>query len=250
MTFQPIAWSRSKTIAIQYSFRLADDNRHFDPARANSQRQAALAIAGRYASMLMTALTDDIEDESDAALAARCNRGEGSAWEVLVKRYQRLVYAIVRRIGLDEHMAADVFQTVFTRLLEHLPKLTQQDRLQAWIVTTAKREALLQRSRGLRNLSMTRDDSEAGDDSATAEWDVADNALLPEDALETLQSQNQVRQGLDRLDTRCRDLLTMLYGDADEAVAYDDIAARLDMPVGSIGPTRARCLGKLRKLLD
>lgn len=200
----------------------------------------------------MTAPDRDPESEtpaSDAELAARCNRGDGAAWEILVHRYQRLVYAIVRRIGLDEHMAADVFQTVFARLIEHLPKLTQQDRLQAWIVTTAKREALLQRSRGQRTVSMTRDD-DGDNDGTTAEWDVADDALLPEDALAALQSQNQVRQALDRLDTRCRDLLTMLYGDADEAVAYDQIAARLDMPVGSIGPTRARCLGKLRKLVD
>ena len=94
---------------------------------------------------------------------------------------------------------------------------------------------------------MTRE-TEEGDVDA-GEWDVADDALLPEDAIEALQSQNQVREGLDRLDKRCRDLLTLLYGDADEAVAYDDIAIRLDMPVGSIGPTRSRCLGKLRKLV-
>lgn len=195
----------------------------------------------------MTAPDIDSEHESDAALAARCNRGDGSAWEVLVKRYQRLVYAIVRRMGLDEHAAADVFQTVFTRLVEHLPRLTQQDRLQAWIVTTAKREALLQRSRGLRTVSMTRETQDG--DADAGEWDVADDALLPQDALEALQSQNQVREALDRLDKRCRDLLTLLYGDADEAVAYDDIAIRLDMPVGSIGPTRSRCLDKLRKLV-
>lgn len=196
----------------------------------------------------MTPADQHIEQESDAALAARCNRGDGSAWEVLVGRYQRLIYAIVRRMGLDEHMAADVFQTVFMRLIEHLPKLTQQDKLQAWIVTTAKREALLQRSRGLRNVSMSRNDDDG--EAVSAEWNVADDALLPEDALQALQAQNQVRRGLDRLDARCRDLLTMLYGDADETLAYDEIAARLDMPVGSIGPTRARCLGKLRKLVD
>ncbi len=195
----------------------------------------------------MTTHEHDVEPESDAALAARCNRGDGSAWEVLVGRYQRLVYAIVRRVGLDEHMAADVFQTVFVRLLEHLPRLNQQDRLQAWIVTTAKREALLHRSRGLRTVSMTRDDVAS---AADAEWDVADEALLPDEALEALQSQNQVRQGLDRLDARCRDLLTLLYSDADEPVAYEVIAVQLDMPVGSIGPTRARCLGKLRKLVE
>ena len=195
----------------------------------------------------MTTHEHGVEPESDAALAARCNRGDGSAWEVLVGRYQRLVYAIVRRVGLDEHMAADVFQTVFVRLLEHLPRLNQQDRLQAWIVTTAKREALLHRSRGLRTVSMTRDDVAS---AADAEWDVADEALLPDEALEALQSQNQVRQGLDRLDARCRDLLTLLYSDADEPVAYEVIAVQLDMPVGSIGPTRARCLGKLRKLVE
>ena len=91
----------------------------------------------------MTTLSSD---EDDAALVARCLRGEARAWAALVQRYQRLVYAIVRRIGLDEHAAADVFQTVFARLVQHLPRIADPHRLQAWIVTTAKREALLQRS--------------------------------------------------------------------------------------------------------
>ena len=136
----------------------------------------------------MTHPPDDIAVDSDATLVARCKNGDATAWEILVARYQRLVYAIVRRIGLDEHAAADVFQTVFMRLMEHLPRLTQLDRLQAWIVTTAKREALLQRKRGLRNVSMTR-----ADDSSEAEWDIADDAALPEDALSELQAQHQVK---------------------------------------------------------
>ena len=185
--------------------------------------------------------------ETDAALIARCKQGDAAAWEALVHRYQRLVYAIVRRIGLDEHAAADVFQTLFMRLMEHLPRLTQLDRLQAWIVTTAKREALLQRKRGLRNVSMTRADD---DDSGAAEWDIADDALLPEDALAEFQAQNQVKSALERLDARCRELLTLLYGADDDKIAYEDVAVQLAMPIGSIGPTRARCLGKLRKLVD
>ena len=195
----------------------------------------------------MTMTTPQIEPETDAALLTRCKQGDTAAWEALVHRYQRLVYAIVRRIGLDEHAAADVFQTVFVRLLEHLPRLTQLDRLQAWIVTTAKREALLQRKRGMRNVSMTRTDE---DDNRTAEWDIADDALLPEDALAELQAQNQVRHAMAQLDARCRDLLTLLYANEDDKIAYDEVAARLGMPVGSVGPTRARCLGKLRKLVD
>ncbi len=189
----------------------------------------------------------DTEIESDTALIVRCKNGDSTAWEALVNRYQRLVYAIVRRIGLDEHAAADVFQTVFVRLMEHLPRLTQLDRLQAWIVTTCKREALLQRKRGLRTVSMTRADDA---DIDAAEWDVADDTPLPEETLAELQAQNQVRNAMDRLDPRCRELLTLLYGDDDEKIAYDEVATRLDMPVGSIGPTRSRCLGKLRKLVE
>lgn len=189
----------------------------------------------------------NIEIASDAELIERCQRGDGSAWESLVQRYQRLVYAIVRRIGLDNHVAADVFQTVFMRLMENIPRLSNHDRLQAWIVTTAKREALLQRKRSLRTVSLTNsDDAENG----APEWDIADEALLPEDALEAAQTQNQVRNGLDQLDARCRDLLTMLYRYDDDKIAYEDVARRMDMPVGSIGPTRSRCLGKLRKLLE
>ena len=186
-------------------------------------------------------------DGDDAALVARCLAGDGAAWGVLVQRYQRLVYAIVRRIGLDEHGAADVFQTVFARLIVHLPRIADTSRLQAWVVTTAKREALLQRKRGQRTVSMTRAD-EAGDD-ASGEWDLADETPIAEEALEDLQQLNQLRNALDRLDERCRDLLLLLFRDDDDKLSYDDVARRVGTSVGSIGPTRSRCLDKLRKLV-
>jgi RNA polymerase sigma factor (sigma-70 family) len=186
-------------------------------------------------------------DEDDAALVSRCRRGEAAAWEALVHRYQRLVYAIVRRTGLDDHAAADVFQTVFARLVAHLPRIADPQRLQAWIVTTAKREVLLALRRGQRTVSMTRDD-DAGDE--TAEFDVADDAPLPEDALAELQQQALVRNALDRMDARCRELLLMLFRDDDEKLPYEEVAQQLGLSVGSIGPTRARCLGKLRGLVD
>jgi RNA polymerase sigma factor (sigma-70 family) len=192
--------------------------------------------------MLPTASTDD-----DATLVARCRQGDGSAWQALVQRYQRLVYAIVRRMGDDEHAAADVFQTVFSRLLQHLPKLTEPDRLQAWIVTTAKREALLQRRRAQRTVSMHR---QGEDGQAAADWEPADDAHGPEQQIDDLQQLHAVRLALDKLDPRCRDLLNLLFTDADLRVPYEEVARRLGVPVGSIGPTRARCLGKLRGLLD
>jgi RNA polymerase sigma factor (sigma-70 family) len=187
------------------------------------------------------------EPMDDAALVARCVAGDSKAWTVLVKRYQRLVYAIVRRTGLDDHAAADVFQTVFSRLVQHLPRIAEPARLQAWIVTTAKREALLQRKLGQRSVSMTSSTEEAQDG---AEWDMADETPIAEQVLDDLQQVNRMRNALEQLDDRSRDLLLMLFRDEDDAVSYEEIARRLGMSVGSIGPTRARCLEKLRRLLS
>lgn len=189
----------------------------------------------------------DLAAADDATLVALCRRGEGKAWEVLVRRYQRLVFAIVRRAGLDEHTAADVFQTVFARLVAHLPRIADPQRLQAWVVTTSKREALLALRRGQRTVSMTRADDADGE---TAEWDVADDAPLPEDALADLQQQDLVRRALDRLDERCRALLLMLFRDDGDKLPYEEVARQLGMAVGSIGATRARCLAKLRRLAE
>lgn len=184
--------------------------------------------------------------EPDAALVARCRRGDGRAWELLVRRYQRLVYTVVRRIGLDDHAAADVFQNVFSRLVSHLDRIADPSRLQAWIVTTAKRDALLQRQRGQRTVSMSRDE----DDGSTPEWEIADDAALPEAALAELQQAEQLRRALERLDERCRGLLALLFGEAELEGGYEEVARRLGTPVGSIGPTRARCLGKLRRVVE
>ena len=188
------------------------------------------------------ASTDD-----DSTLVARCRRGEGAAWNTLVRKYQRLVYAVVMRVGFDEHGAADVFQTVFARLLEHLPRLQQPERLQAWIVTTAKREALRARHVGLRTVSLTRDDDAEG---AGLEDTLADDAPVAEEALSDLQQLHRLRLGLERLDERCRELLTLLFADDEDRPGYDEVARRLGMSVGSIGPTRSRCLGKLRQMVE
>lgn len=200
------------------------------------------AAVARLAPSAPPSHTDD-----DADLVARCRQGESAAWGALVKKYQRLVYAVVIRAGFDEHGAADVFQTVFSRLVEHLPKLQQPDRLQAWIVTTAKREALRARHVGQRTVSMTRDEDSEG---SGLEDTLADDAPLAEEALSDLQQLHRLRLGLDKLDERCRDLLTLLFADDEDRPGYDEVARRLAMPVGSIGPTRSRCLGKLRGLVE
>lgn len=189
----------------------------------------------------------DPDVDEDAALVQRCRQGEAAAWAALVRRHHRLVNAIALRAGLDEHAAADVLQTVFTRLLQHLSRLQRPERLRAWVVTTAKRETLQQLAIRRRTVSMTTDDAESESHPALQ---VADDAPLTEDLLSELQQLDLLRRGLDRLDERCRSLLLALHGDDDTRLSYEELARRLGMPLGSLGPTRGRCLGKLRRLVE
>jgi RNA polymerase sigma factor (sigma-70 family) len=133
-----------------------------------------------------------------------------------------------------------VFQSVFARLLEHLHKLEQPDRVHAWLVTTAKRETwrLLRQRSAAKEVST--DDEEAQELPA--------DLPLPHEALQRLEDQHLVRLALERLEDHCRRLLTSLFFH-DTPPSYGDIAIQLGMPTGSIGPTRARCLQKLRGLL-
>ena len=192
-------------------------------------------------------MTTAANPEEDAHLVARCLQGEAAAWTLLVQRYQRLVYAVVRRMGLDEHTAADVFQTVFARLIEHLPRLTQPERLQAWIVTTTKREGLRVREKARRTVSLTQEDDDPG---VPLQDSLADDAPIAEDALDDLQQLHLLRLGVEQLDERCRNLLTLVFRDEEEHLPYDEVARRLGLPTGSVGPTRARCLDKLRRLVE
>ncbi len=183
--------------------------------------------------------------QSDSSLIDACRQGDAAAWEALVLRYQRLIYSIPSRAGLDEQQSAEVFQSVFARLIEHLHKLEQPDRLQAWLVTTTKRETW-------RLLRQLRQHTAAGSEISTddeAAQEVPDHQPLPHEALQRLEDQHLVRLALEQLDARCRRLLALLYYH-ETALSYTDIATELGVPSGSIGPTRARCLQKLRAHLD
>lgn len=221
-----------------------------DPAprpRGLPPRRDAARVHAADAHRVAAPLAAEPLSVDDAGLVARCLAGDPSAWAALVRRYQRLVLAVARRAGLDDHAAADVFQTVFGRLVQHLPRIVEPARLRAWIVTTTKREALLQRRRGQRTVSMTRADGSADDGEP---WDAVDERPGAEQALEALQQLDRLRQAMDRLDPPSRDLLLLLFRDDEERLSYDEIARRLAIPVGSIGPTRSRCLAKLRRLVS
>jgi RNA polymerase sigma factor (sigma-70 family) len=182
---------------------------------------------------------------SDIDLILACQKGDAEAWSMLVQRYQRLVYAIPRRAGLSEDMTADVFQRVFLKLVEQIQRLEQPDRVSAWLVTTAKREtlAMLQReqTRNTHSVETT--------DPGTLLEQMRATSPLPDELLDQYEDQVLVRQALNELDERCQHLLKLLFYTEPER-SYAEIAALLNMPEGSIGPNRARCLQRLRKLLE
>jgi RNA polymerase sigma factor (sigma-70 family) len=182
---------------------------------------------------------------SDEQLLAGCRRGEDGAWEALVRRYQRLIYAVPRRAGLDEDAAAEVFQDVFTTLFESIESIEQPSRLHAWLVTTAKRKTW----RAIGRLKAARQFATGEDTAGEGEmYDVADEQALPDEALAQLEQQHLVRAALGELEDRCRTLIEMLFYRSEQP-SYSEIAAALGTSEGSIGPTRARCLKKLLSVL-
>ena len=182
---------------------------------------------------------------TDRELLKACREGDESSWEVLVDRYQRLIYAIPRRAGLNEDQASEVFQEVFATLLQKLDDITDPDRLHAWLVTTARRKTWRLRSKE-RLLRPPNTNDERRDEELTA---AVDEAPLPDENLVRLEEQHRIRTALMALDERCQKLLTLLYY-APEPPSYAEIAVAFGMPEGSIGPTRARCLKKMLQLLQ
>jgi RNA polymerase sigma factor (sigma-70 family) len=183
---------------------------------------------------------------SDEKLVSACRNGDEAAWEALVNRYQRLIYTIPRRAGLDEDQAAEVFQDVFATLVKKLDEIEQPERLQAWIVTTARRMTwrLI-----MREKSPLRAGGQREDDTENEAAQVPDDAPLPDEVLLQLEEQQRVRQAVASLDERCRKMIQMLFYQSVPA-SYEEIAAALGTTEGSIGPTRARCLQKLLRLME
>jgi RNA polymerase sigma factor (sigma-70 family) len=167
---------------------------------------------------------------SDAALLARCRTGDGAAWHELVERYERPVFSVARSGGLDVEDAADVTQTTFVALLDSITRLRSDERLASWLLTVARRTAWRVRRRREREVGAAPGPPAVADDR---DWEQI--AALHE--------------GLARLGTPCRDLLAALYFDPAEP-SYAEIAQRMGRAIGGIGPMRARCLERLRDLIE
>ena len=173
----------------------------------------------------------------DADLVTRCLEGDGAAWSLLVERHGPLVWAVASRMGLTRADAEDVFQATWTIALEELSRVRDRARFAAWLGRVARHQSLrVRRGYGIARRAHER----IAEDT--------DDVTLPDDELETLEQRALVGRALSRIGERCAALLRLLYY-ADPRPAYEDIAERLGMRIGSIGPTRARCLRKLESEL-
>lgn len=175
---------------------------------------------------------------STGELVAAADGGDGGAWDELVGRYSGLVWAVARAHRLDSADAADVCQTVWLRLVENLGRLRDPEHLGGWLRTTTRHECLRVLRRGAREFP---DDDAQRDVASPPEQS-------PEMQLLAGERDRLVWSAVSGLSERCRSLLRVLAC-APEA-SYAEISASLGLPVGSIGPTRARCLDHLRRRLE
>jgi RNA polymerase sigma factor (sigma-70 family) len=168
------------------------------------------------------------------ALVRAAADGDKAAWDALIERFARLIWAIARTHGLSVADADDVSQTTWLRLAEHLATLRDPDRVGLWLAVTARNESMRMLKRARRDIPF---DTLADTRRNAAPSDV-DVRLLTEERDQALW------RAFQRLPSSCRVLLLMLT--ADPAFSYEEVSASLAIPVGSIGPTRGRCLERLR----
>jgi RNA polymerase sigma factor (sigma-70 family) len=190
--------------------------------------------------------THDHEDAGDTSLPPtvsdlvdRAIKGDEGAWRQLVDRYSGLVWSVVRGFRLDHAAAADAAQTVWLRLVQGLEDVRDPNRLAGWLATTARRECLRALRTGGRELPTDEQMDEPG---------ALPPAGSPEEHLLSDERGRELWRAVSSLSQRCQLLLRTIAYEPDHS--YQDISAALSMPVGSIGPTRSRCLTQLRSILD
>ncbi len=159
----------------------------------------------------------------------------------MVETFSNLVYSVPARMKLNADDCADVFQATFLALNRGMDRIENAVALPKWLAVTASREAV----------RLKRVNARSGGDASFDDLDL-DSLVASEDqsvehAVEQALDVEAIRAGLARLPARCRDLLELMF--RDEEPTYQEISAKLDIPLGAIGPTRSRCLQKLRKIL-
>ena len=204
-------------------------------ASSHLRRKGEADVSGVVAAMP----EQDVGVLDVARVVRRAAEGDRWAWERLVEQYARLIWAMTRDFKLAQSDAADVFQVTWLRLLEHIGRLERPDRVGSWLAATARNECL-RAVAARKKLVPVHDDAALHD--AAAHQPAIDERLLAE------ERDQAVREALAHLPQQWQRLVAMLM--ADPPASYAEISDQLGLPVGSIGPTRGRCLAKLRVLLQ
>lgn len=183
-------------------------------------------------------------EKSDAELVKACRRGEETAWNELVDRFQRLIFTVPRRAGLSEEQAADVLQEVFLTLFEKLDEIEQPEKIRSWLVTTAKFKtwSVVRSRKGFYS-------PETEEAMELEMASLSDAAPLADERLIELEQQHLIRMALSELEERCRKILSLIYLQ-DAAASCAEVAEAIGVGETSISPLRARCLKKLQKILE
>lgn len=182
--------------------------------------------------------------KDDAELILACRKGDEAAWNELVERYQRLIFAIPRRAGLSESQAADILQDVFLTLFQKLDEIKQPERIRPWLVTTAKFKTwgTVRGEKGFHS-------PETEEEMELEMNNLTDDSPLAEDNLIQLEEQHKIRTALTKLEERCQKILSMIYL-TEPSASYVEVAKAIGVGATSISPLRSRCLKKLEKVLS
>lgn len=189
---------------------------------------------------------DDLTDLVAAALD-----GSQAAWSALVERLERVVWKSVNMMTFDTEIRDDAFAATWLRLAERLDSIREPQKLPGWLATTAcneVRQILRQRSRLPIGLPDTSSESSGGGLGSLLDTMVGDDGEHSSGMI-SAEDAGQVRAAFSRLDEVCREVITVLVL-TDPPLAYDQASELLGRPIGSLGPTRMRCLDKMRKLMD
>jgi RNA polymerase sigma factor (sigma-70 family) len=174
-------------------------------------------------------------------LVRKCTAGDSASWGLLVDRFQALVWSSIYRVGLRSEDAEDTFQKVFLILHKNLDRIESALALPKWLATTATREAIRLQKSNKDKASIALDLIENLDEMLASE-----DASIEEITVASIESE-LVRKVMSKLPGKCPELLAILY--SDEESSYQDVTKRLGIPSGSIGPTRSRCIERLRQAL-
>jgi RNA polymerase sigma factor (sigma-70 family) len=180
------------------------------------------------------------DSHTDHELVAACLKHDEAAWHQLIDRYTRLIYSTALKLGLTREEATDIFQAVCLDLVNELPRLRDPQALPMWLMQVTRHKAVKWKRRSERYVP---------DEASRSEQMPAPDQDMPDSFITDLQKTQAVREAVEALSSRCRQMVQMLFFE-DAPRPYREVAAELGVAVGSIGFLRSRCLDKLRAALE